>query len=240
LIDLIAQHVVTTLGSGSDITGSVATGVVSVSTGTVNTGSTPTVVTTTAQTTASADTGVVYYENLLANQITYCHTGDLLMSTVLSGQNFGGIASFQWTLANNCILDNLSFQLYDQNHQWIEIAQLSGSNRGFSFDTRFIQNGWYSTTGLNVSGQVYVSYTGLYSGVSTSLWTGYQVRILNDDGVILYHSSGFTIDNLSPKLTDIKFVYTGEEVHLLFSGSKILDNIVISLSSGRVGSNTIS
>ena len=68
------------------------------------------------------------------------------MSTLLSGQNFGGVTSFQWTLSGSCVLDNLSFQLYDHNHHWIEVAQLSGSNLGFSFDTRFLQDGWYATT----------------------------------------------------------------------------------------------
>ncbi len=226
LIDLITQHIVNNL-SGTEITGSVTTWVVA-ATGVVSTG--------TIQTTGVIDTGAIYYETLLANQITYCHTGDILMSTVLSGQNFGGITSFQWELSNNCILDNLSFQLYDHNKQWIEVAQLSGSNRGFSFDTHFLQTGWYSTTGLNASGQVYVSYTGLYSGVSSSSWTGYQIRILNDDGNVLYQSSGFTIDNLAPKLSGFKFVYTGEEVHFLFAGSKELDNVKISLSVGKSSS----
>lgn len=232
LIDLITQHIVDDI-SGSEITGSMTTGIVVVATGSVTTGiiNTPSI-----QTTGVVDTGAIYYETLLANQISYCHTGDLLMSTVLSGQNFGGITSFQWALANDCILDNLSFQLYDHNNQWIEVAQLSGSNLGFSFDTYFLQTGWYSTTGLNASGQVYVSYTWLYSGVSSSSWTGYQVRILNDDGNILYQSSGFTIDNLAPKLSGFRFVYTGEEVHFLFAGSKELDNVKILFSVGKSSS----
>jgi len=244
LLDLIAQHAAAAMGTGTESTGTSLTTTGTTSTWTTTVASTTTSVSSTTTTTSSTtpvdSTGVTYYETLLSNQVTYCHTGDLLMSTLLSGQNFGGVTSFQWTLSGSCVLDNLSFQLYDHNHHWIEVAQLSGSNLGFSFDTRFLQDGWYATTWLNASGEVYTIDPGLYSGVSSSSWTGYKVRILNDAGNILYQSSGFTIDNLVPTLSGFSFIYTGDEVHLLFSSSKLLDNVSISLSAGKASSNTVS
>ena len=166
------------------------------------------------------------------------------MNTVLSGQIFGGITPFQWTLSGNCVLDNLSFQLYDHNHQWIEIIQLSGSNLGFSFDSHFLSTGWYATTGLNASGQIYTVTPGLYSGVSSNFWTGYKVKILNSAWEVLYRSSGFTLDNLHPTLTGVSFVsswvITTGTVHFVFSGSELLSGVTLSLSSGTVISSTTS
>lgn len=193
-----------------------------------------------------ADTGIQYYENLLANQIVYCHTWDVIMSTLLSGQTFAGLTSFQWVYSGWCLVDNISFQLYDHNNQWIEISTFSGSNLWFSFDSKFLYTwGWYSTTGLNASGLIYTIDSGLYLGVPSLFATWYKVRLLNTDGHILYQSSGFTIDNLPPTLTGFSFVYyTWEnnswEVHFLFSWSELLDSIQISLSSGRTSSRVVS
>ncbi len=249
LLYLLSLHAAAEFGSGSEGSGSLWTGSMGTGSsysgdqlsGTLHSGeqlSGIVVPVVDTPTTGSSSSG--YYESLFANQLRYCHTGDLIMTTMLSGQTFAGITPFQWTLSGDCISDNLSFQLYDHNNQWIEIAQLSGSNRGFSFDSHFLSTGWYATTGFNASGQSY-TIPGLYSGLSTSFWTGYQVRILNDNHDILYSSSGFTIDNIPPTLTNLKFVYSGTttngSVHLLFGGSEILSGITISLSVGTLASD---
>ena len=232
LLDLIALHVGQSFGTGTNDTGSVDN-----STGNSNTGNI-------IPSSWSSDTGTSYYENLLASQVVYCHTGDVLMSTVQSGQTFGGITSFQWTLSGWCIVDNLSFQLYDHNHQWIEIAQLSGSNIGFSFDSHFLQNGWYAMTGINSSGEVYTISSGLYSGVSSSFWTGYKIRIVNQNGEMIYRGPQFTIDNQAQTLTGLYFIYSGSSstgsVHFLFSGNKLMNYVNVSLSTGAVINQTVS
>lgn len=237
LLDLIALHVGQSLGTGTNDTGSVDT-----STGSSNTGNTTPLLSW--PTTTGSTTGSAYYEQLLANQVVYCHTGDILMATVQSGQTFGGITSFQWSFSGWCIVDNLSFQLYDHNHQWIEVAQLSGSNIGFSFDTHFLQNGWYASTGINASGQIYTGNFGLYSGVSSSFWTGYKIRIVNQNGEMIYRGPQFAIDNQAPTLTGLSFVYSGSSstgsVHFLFSGNKLMNYVNISLSTGTLISQTVS
>jgi hypothetical protein len=134
--------------------------------------------------------------------------------------------------------------LYDHNHQWIEVAQLSGSNIGFSFDTHFLQNGWYASTGINASGQIYTGNFGLYSGVSSSFWTGYKIRIVNQNGEMIYRGPQFAIDNQAPTLTGLSFVYSGSSstgsVHFLFSGNKLMNYVNISLSIGTLISQTVS
>lgn len=222
--------------SGTELTGLVNTWLAL--SGTVDTG-------VLATGTTSTDTGS-YYETLLTNQITYCHTGDLVMDSDFSGETFAGIIPFQWTYASGCITDNLSFQLYDHNKHWIEITKLSGSNLGFSFDSKFLlTGGWYPTTGLNASGLVYLVSPGLYSGVASAFATGYKVRIINDAGEQLYQSSEFTIDNTPPTLSDFKFVYytwtdIDGEPHFTFSSSEELDAVSIVLSSGRTSSQSLS
>jgi len=47
------------------------------------------------------------------------------MQTPLSGAIFKDIVSFQWAFSGTCAPTKLSFQLYDHNQQWLEIAQLS-------------------------------------------------------------------------------------------------------------------
>ncbi len=243
LLDLIALHVGQSFGTGTSDTGSVDNSTGSTNTGNVDTGSFTPSTHSGSQLSWSTSTGN-YYETLLANQVVYCHTWDVLMSTVQSGQTFGGITSFQWTLSGWCIVDNLSFQLYDHNHQWIEIAQLSGSNIGFSFDSHFLQNGWYATTGINASGQLYTGNPGLYSGVSSSFWTGYKIRIVNQSGEMIYRGPQFTIDNQTPTLTGLYFIYSGSNstgsVHFLFSGNKLMNYVNVSLSTGAVISQTVS
>lgn len=246
LIALMAQSVADMLtwseSSGAQLSGLVSSGVVDswiLLSWNTNTVSNP-------NPSDENDAGTQYYENLLANQIVYCNTWDLIMTTVLSGQTFAGITSFQRTYSGWCISDDLSFQLYDHNHNWIEISTLSGSNLWFSFDSKFLYTwGWYSTTWLNASGQISIINSGLYLGVSTRFATWYKVRLLNKSWYVLYESSGFSIDNLAPTLTGFTFsYYTWDsdegEVHFLFSGSEILDTIKISLSSGKASSKFVS
>ena len=79
------------------------------------------------------------------------------MTTDLSsGVTFSDIVSFQWLYSGACTLsDSVSFQLYDHNHQWIELSSLSPTTMGFSFDTNFLYTGgWYALTGVSSSGDI--------------------------------------------------------------------------------------
>ncbi|MEI8091677.1 MAG: hypothetical protein WCG98_05665 [bacterium] len=81
-----------------------------------------------------------------------------------------------------------------------------------------------------------VLYTGVATGVYTSSATGYQIRLLDSQGIVLTTGNIFTIDNSAPTFTGVTLTSTdavsgivglSDQVLLTFTASETLSGQIV-------------
>ncbi len=151
---------------------------------------------------------------------------EISITSPLSGDIVWWSFPIQRESNEHCDDDSISIQLRDHNEQRIDIGTWFLYDEEFVFaSTGLASTGFYTTTGLHLSGSVretvdgsgavvdsgvyeeptpYIMYTGTYTGEYTDFATGYTRRLIRvETETILTELEGtFTIDNQAPEILE--------------------------------------
>lgn len=177
-----------------------------------------------------------------------CESDDIVWNAPLSWSVFRDVFSFDWAYSGaDCLILWLHLQLLDHNDQWIDVATLASWATTVSFDSKqlysFQQSGLYHIIWTNMSWDDYYLYTGTYTWEYSRLFTWYVARIVDAASGVIYETWPFTIDNELPTLTGVTVTANGSTtwylwesgvVILSFTASELLDDVVVTLWSGKV------
>ena len=146
-------------------------------------------------------------------------------SSLIDSWMYSWIIDISWQVSEACSGKNIDLQFYDHNNQWVSLWLFSWENQQYLFDSILLWSGLYSQTGLDMSGNVIVTFTGVYSGISSYSWTGYHFKWIDvSDDIVLSEVSDIVIDNVSPIITGVTLSYS-----VLFSGF-VGENDLLTLS----------
>ncbi|MFZ2719034.1 MAG: hypothetical protein WAZ12_04550, partial [Candidatus Absconditicoccaceae bacterium] len=224
--------------TGEVITGDTNTG--EVITGDTNTGEVITGDTNTGEViTGDTNTGEVIsggFNQEPVNQLSICNNSDFNFINPLSGSKLKGMINFSRTYpGTDCSGKNFDIYLYDHNSQWIKIGTSSYLNTRFQFNSSQLYSGFYNI----LSGNGDIIYTGQYSGLNSKFYTGYQIKLIDQNQDIIYTGDIFTIDNQLPEITGIIIEFTGNYnlgyiglsgiVNLNFTSTEDITGIIVNI-----------
>lgn len=158
------------------------------------------------------ETGSVQLLSLESTGDLVCESADIQWNSPLSWSFDKWPLSLAWSyLTTDCTMTGnvqlFTLQLYDHNKKWISLATISSLATGYTFDSLLL-SGYTNSSGLVTSGMYTVTnasgivlFTGVTTWTYTNFATGYQVRLLDNNGAVLSLGNIFAIDNKAPVLS---------------------------------------
>ncbi len=138
-------------------------------------------------------------------QLVVCNNSDFNFINPLSWSKLKWNINFSWTyIGTDCSWKIFDMYLRDHNSQRIKIWTSSYLNTRFQFDSSKLYSGFYNILSTSWS----VIYTWQYTWLNSKFYTGYKIKLIDQNQDIVYTWDIFTIDNQLPEITGVVMDFT--------------------------------